>query len=934
MTYVSILSPITEDPLYRQVSEEISGYYTGATNYTAATIHDLAVAIATTGSEMSASDSSKSQIIGGALSWLGSGLETGTFGPLPTYSIETWTRAGFEVGAGALLAGATSEIIGAIAFGSLAYFTGGPVGTAILAAFLVSQLPAAIPYTALALAWMAASYIGLRILLSPEAAFLGDYVFDHGISPLWHYFKGDPIVLDLDGNGVELTSIEGSTTHFDFAGDGFAERTGWVSANDGLLAIDDNANGVIDNGSELFGSPTQDGFAVLEKLDTNGDGKIDAQDADFGKLRIWQDLNQNGVTDAGELKTLAEWGISSISLSRHAVGTSNAGNSVANEATFTRTDGSHGTAQSINFQTDRQDTVADNTPTFTPSPEVENIPLLPGSGMIYSIAHKASVDADFRDRWISLTDNASGLTPSELDQAFENLMLDWAGVSGVDPNGRGPYVDGRHLSFIEAYFGDTYREIQRDQELRTYPSSQALGAMVEDSYHRVLKILETAFLAQVAQSTLMRGVVDIETAIKSPYFFFSILDFSHPAPGDSAPETPGNVGMVVDFIAASMSTDSGTATDYLIKALTGLEGMIGEAFDGNRQAYADVVVSHLSSVSDSIIHDIAVHIAEGTAFIGTLSAEGINGTTGNDVFIGGGGGDVVSGGAGSDIYVYAKHDGNLWIRDDGPGTDTDRLVLTDLNAADVSLIRIGDNLLIKATATGNAVAVENFFNGNGIDVLRFADGSELDRTHIANASVWQGDGHNNLINDSSGDDVIHAAQGDDLIHIGSGNDTILYGKGDGYDVITDSSNSASERDTLILTDINSSDVELSRVGGDLILTMKSTGEYIDFAGFFPVGTGDWSTTARNIDTIRFADGEAWTRSTIQEKAWYRGTDQIDNIHASELNDTIHGGKGDDVLEGWTGSDTYIWSKGDGNDQISDFSSKIGDPNNADVTRWS
>ncbi len=276
---------------------------------------------------------------------------------------------------------------------------------------------------------------------------------------------------------------------------------------------------------------------------------------------------------------------------------------------------------------------------------------------------------------------------------------------------------------------------------------------------------------------------------------------------------------------------------------------------------------------------------------------------------------MVSGGAGSDIYVYAKHDGDLWIRDDGPGADTDRLVLTDLNSADVSLVRIGDNLLVKAIATGSAVTIENFFSGNGIDVLRFADGSELDRTHIANASVWQGDGHNNVINDSSGDDVIHGAQGDDLIHIGGGNDTILYGKGDGYDVVTDSSNSPTEHDTFILTDINSDDVELSRVGGDLILTVKSTGEYVDFAGFFPMGTGGWDVTARNIDTIRFADGEAWNRSMIKEKAWYRGSDQIDTIQASELNDTIHGGKGDDVLEGWTGSDTFIWSKGDGNDQI-------------------
>lgn len=268
---------------------------------------------------------------------------------------------------------------------------------------------------------------------------------------------------------------------------------------------------------------------------------------------------------------------------------------------------------------------------------------------------------------------------------------------------------------------------------------------------------------------------------------------------------------------------------------------------GDRQAYATIAEAHLGSISSAVLRDIASHIVDGTALLGSIHAEGINGTTGNDVFIGGGGGGVVSAGAGSDIYVYGKHDGDLWIRDDGSATgDTDRLVLTDLNSADVSLVRVGDNLLVKVTATGNAVTVENWFNGNGIEILRFADGSELDRAHIRDASVYQGDGHNHVISDSALDDVIHGALGDDLIRLGGGNDTVLYGKGDGYDVITVSSNSASEHDTFILTDINSDDVELSRVASDLIPTVKSTGEYVDFANFFPTNTGDWSSTAPPI----------------------------------------------------------------------------------------
>jgi hypothetical protein len=121
-------------------------------------------------------------------------------------------------------------------------------------------------------------------------------------------------VLDLDG--IELSALAGSTVHFDYDGDGLAERTGWVCADDGILVIDRNGNGAVDGGAELFGSTTQDGFAVLETFDSNGDGKIDASDTGFSELRVWRDLNQNGIADAGELQTMADVGISSISLTR------------------------------------------------------------------------------------------------------------------------------------------------------------------------------------------------------------------------------------------------------------------------------------------------------------------------------------------------------------------------------------------------------------------------------------------------------------------------------------------------------------------------------------------------------------------------------------------------------------------------------------------
>ena len=127
-----------------------------------------------------------------------------------------------------------------------------------------------------------------------------------------------PIVLDLDGDGLELTNVVVSRVNFDQDSDGEADPTGWVGADDGLLVIDHNGNGVIDNGGEIAFSNHVD-FAVsdlegLRAYDTNANGVIDAGDAEFAALNVWQDANQDGVSQASELTTLAQRNIASIGL--------------------------------------------------------------------------------------------------------------------------------------------------------------------------------------------------------------------------------------------------------------------------------------------------------------------------------------------------------------------------------------------------------------------------------------------------------------------------------------------------------------------------------------------------------------------------------------------------------------------------------------------
>lgn len=131
-----------------------------------------------------------------------------------------------------------------------------------------------------------------------------------------------PILINVTNNGSDhLTSaIDGVL--FDISATGTAEWVAWTSADSqvGFLVWDRNQNGVIDNGSELFGTATRlrdgkvaaNGFEALREWDSNGDYRIDSSDPIYGKLRLWFDFNHNGYSESDELFSLQSIGITTI----------------------------------------------------------------------------------------------------------------------------------------------------------------------------------------------------------------------------------------------------------------------------------------------------------------------------------------------------------------------------------------------------------------------------------------------------------------------------------------------------------------------------------------------------------------------------------------------------------------------------------------------
>lgn len=270
----------------------------------------------------------------------------------------------------------------------------------------------------------------------------------------------DPLILDLNRNG-KFSSTTDEGVYFDFEGDGFAEKTAWMEDGDGLLVFDRNSNGLIDDGTELFGDKTilsdgtvaSNGFVALEELDSNGDRIIDENDEHFSDLRVWIDTNRDGISQQDELHTLTELGIKSIDLKSTVLNkTDENGNVISRTSVVNFTDNTASQVGELNFDIVTSDTVV-KADIEIPEEILNTYPNLVASGNMLTLHQAMATDKKLYELVTQLKNCENML---EVDSIINAIIYRWTNTEDVVAGSRGSNIDARNLAVIEKFYGANF----------------------------------------------------------------------------------------------------------------------------------------------------------------------------------------------------------------------------------------------------------------------------------------------------------------------------------------------------------------------------------------------------------------------------------------------------------------------------------------------
>ena len=726
-------------------------------------------------------------------------------------------------------------------------------------------------------------------------------------SEKYNVWNTSPLVLDIDNNGITLAPLYGEgSVYFDIDNDGMSEAVGWISGNDGLLVIDKDGNGTIDDRNELFGNKQNyqylsqsqtwnydNGFETLKDYDSNDDARITASDDGFSDLRVWIDVNSDGISQADELHTLSSLGITEISTDYTIISEENQGNYIYQEGSF-YINGNRQNISDVWFSYDNLN--SQYTGEISIGADIAYLPDLRGYGQLsdLQIAMSDNTDlvalmSDYIAQNYAPEDIGSNAQISEL----KDVLYEWAGVRGLDLSNRlfssELVTTGNDVAFLEAYFDRAYDNGGLVHNAGVYAIFRALNNIMDDMSAQIFfqsaasdyLFVQKPFYNSVTHEFSDNFVFDI-TAFETEILVFAEDDISR-----------------LKFVANTLTMfNSALGFDNLAAVdITELGGLVS-----NTLSYWGVTLSQASNISIvASVHSVTENGTElddllvgrdgladrlyggsgNDTLIGISGGNTLDGGEGNDRLYGGSGDDNLNGGSGDDVYFFST--GSDYARDTS-GFDT-LLFGEGISLGDLTIEKRDDgsyfgttNHLVISDNEGNSIQFNRQFDNvsSQLDTLQFADGttvqlssieidshgtegndsiSGIETGDLSTDDVMFGHGGNDTLSGNSGNDILYGGTGNDYLSGNQGNDT-LYGEiGDDY-----------------LTGGEGSDILHGNEGDDRIYGQEGDDTLLG---------GDGNDTLYGDDTL----------------SSYAG------------NDTYYAGSGNDIINDRYGDDTYYYTAG-------------------------
>ena len=718
-----------------------------------------------------------------------------------------------------------------------------------------------------------------------------------GIDGKYHIV--DPLALDLDGDGIETISAAGfSGSLFDHNGDKIRTATGWVAADDGLLVRDLNGNGIIDNGAELFGNNTklangslaQHGYEALAELDSNGDKIINAADRTFKTLRVWQDRNQDGISQANELRTLTELGIQSLDISYKDIDKNlGNGNILAQQGSYTKTNGTKAQMGDLLLEVNTLYSRFKDNVKITP--EQAKAANLSGIGRLRDLREAAALSN-------SLSTVLKAYTTANTREAqlklLDSLVLNWAKTDpqwndkpitfntfavGIRTKNEGVALTPNQvaqlakmpplpekiqaainaarerIAILDAYSGENTRQMF----IRNEADAQRILKLTNETYQ---KLSESIYTSLLFQTRLKPYINQISFKLENNQFK---IDYNGLTAAFNQVQKQNPQKAFVDLgemLAYGRLNDWHTGRQLMERfiEIARNNGLLEQY----KQLLGNNTIALLTRTNGGDGDDVLQNVN-----LGENRNISLHGGNGNDTLIGGAGNDTLNGGNGSDTYVFGKGFGQDSISNyDSSVGRTDTIRFTDgLKQEDFNFTRSSSDLVIAAKKGTDKVTVSGYFDQDGagnyrIDRIAFSDGKVLDVATVKELVTLGTSGDDRLYAYHAGSSL-NGGLGNDYLYGGNGNDTLNGGEGNDY-----------------LRGENGND----NLNGD-------------------VGDDNLGGGAGN-DTLNGGAGN-------------------DYLYGEDGNDTLIGGAGNDTLNGGNGSDTYVFGKGFGQDSISNYDSSVG-----------